>query len=148
MSRGVNKVILVGNLGRDPEIKYFDGGGSVCNVTLATSEKWKDKGGEEHEETEWHKLVFWGRLAEVVAEFCTKGQQIYVEGKLKTEKWEDSDGNDRYTVKVHCFGMQMLGGGNRDRDSGGQQGASFRDKPKPQQQAQQQNAFEDDDIPF
>lgn len=156
MSRGVNKVILVGNLGRDPEVKYTGSGKAVANVSLATSEKWKDKQTDEWvEHTEWHKLVFWGRVAEIVGEYCTKGMTIYVEGKLKTEKWQDSDGNDRYTTKVEVNNpaqFQMLsgdGGGRRDErpSSGG-----FRDKPeqssfKPDS-PDDAGGFDDDDIPF
>ena len=110
MARGVNKVILVGNLGRDPEVRYTPGGAAVTNVSIATSESWKDKeSGESKERTEWHKVVFFGRLAEIAGEYLKKGRQIYVEGTLRTNKWQDKDGNDRYTTEVIASNMQMLG---------------------------------------
>lgn len=110
MARGVNKVILVGNLGRDPEVRYSPNGQAVANVTLATSESWKDKNtGEKQERTEWHRVVFFGRLAEIAGEYLKKGAQIYVEGRLQTRKWQDKDGNDRYTTEIVASDMQMLG---------------------------------------
>ena len=110
MARGVNKVILVGNLGKDPEIRYAPNGGAVANITLATSESWKDKAtGEKQEKTGWHRIVFFGRLAEIAGEYLKKGAQIYVEGRLQTRKWQDKDGKDRYTTEVVAGEMQMLG---------------------------------------
>ncbi|MCG6871124.1 MAG: single-stranded DNA-binding protein [Gammaproteobacteria bacterium] len=110
MARGVNKVILVGNLGRDPEVRYTPGGAAVTNVSLATSESWKDKeSGESKERTEWHKVVFFGRLAEIAGEYLKKGRQIYIEGTLRTNKWQDKEGNDRYTTEIIASEMQMLG---------------------------------------
>ena len=110
MARGVNKVILVGNLGRDPEVRYSPNGQAVANVTIATSESWKDKtSGEKQERTEWHRVVFFGRLAEIAGEYLKKGAQIYVEGRLQTRKWQDKDGNDRYTTEIVANDMQMLG---------------------------------------
>lgn len=110
MARGVNKVILIGNLGRDPEVRYSPNGQAVANVTLATSESWKDKNtGEKQERTEWHRVVFFGRLAEIAGEYLKKGAQIYVEGRLQTRKWQDKDGNDRYTTEIVATDMQMLG---------------------------------------
>lgn len=110
MARGVNKVILVGNLGRDPEVRYSPSGQAVANVTIATSESWKDKNsGEKQERTEWHRIVFFGRLAEIAGEYLKKGAQIYVEGRLQTRKWQDKDGNDRYTTEIVASEMQMLG---------------------------------------
>ena len=110
MARGVNKVILVGNLGRDPEVRYSPNGQAVANVTLATSESWKDKtSGEKQEKTEWHRVVFFGRLAEIAGEYLKKGAQIYVEGRLQTRKWQDKDGKDRYTTEIVANDMQMLG---------------------------------------
>ena len=110
MARGVNKVILVGNLGRDPEVRYSPSGQAVANVTLATSESWKDKNtGEKQERTEWHRIVFFGRLAEIAGEYLKKGAQIYVEGRLQTRKWQDKDGHDRYTTEIVANDMQMLG---------------------------------------
>jgi len=111
MARGVNKVIIVGNLGKDPEVRYMPSGGAVANVTLATSEQWKDKQtGEQKERTEWHSVVFYQRLAEIVGEYLKKGSQIYVEGSLRTRKWQDKDGKDRYTTEIIASEMQMLGG--------------------------------------
>ncbi len=106
----VNKVILVGRLGKDPETRYMTNGEAVANVTLATSENWKDKSGEKQEKTEWHNLVFYRRLAEVAGEYLKKGSQIYVEGKIQTRKWQDKEGKDRYTTEIIVNEMQMLGG--------------------------------------
>src|SRR4030066_647545 len=116
MARGVNKVILVGNLGKDPEVRYSPNGGAVANITLATSESWKDKtSGEKQEKTEWHRVVFFGKLAEIVGEYLKKGSQIYVEGRIQTRKWQDKDGQDRYTTEIVADRMQMLG----SKSSGG-----------------------------
>ena len=110
MARGVNKVILVGNLGKDPEIRYSPNGGAVANITIATSESWKDKvSGEKQEKTEWHRVVFFGRLAEIAGEYLKKGAQIYLEGRLQTRKWQDKEGKDRYTTEIVANEMQMLG---------------------------------------
>lgn len=106
----VNKVILVGRLGKDPETRYMTNGEAVTNVTLATSENWKDKSGEKQEKTEWHNLVFYRRLAEVAGEYLKKGSQIYVEGKIQTRKWQDKEGKDRYTTEIIVNEMTMLGG--------------------------------------
>ncbi len=105
----VNKVILIGRLGKDPETRYMTSGEAVTNVTLATSENWKDKNGEKQEKTEWHNLVFYRRLAEIAGEYLKKGSQIYVEGKLATRKWQDKEGKDRYTTEIIVNEMQMLG---------------------------------------
>lgn len=111
MSRGVNKVILVGHLGADPEVRYMPNGGAVANVTVATTESWKDKSsGEQQEKTEWHRVVFFARLAEIVGEYLKKGSQMYVEGRLQTRKWQDKSGVDRYTTEIVASEMQMLGG--------------------------------------
>lgn len=111
MSRGINKVILVGNLGQDPETKYTPSGDAVTNLSIATSEQWKDKNsGEKKERTEWHRVVMWRKLAEIAAEYLRKGSQVYIEGKLQTRKWQDKDGNDRYTTEIVANEMQMLGG--------------------------------------
>ena len=111
MARGINKVILVGHLGADPETRYMPSGGAVTNVRVATSESWKDKStGEQQERTEWHSVAFFGRLAEIAGEYLRKGSQVYVEGRLRTRKWQDRDGNDRYTTEVIANEMQMLGG--------------------------------------
>jgi single-strand DNA-binding protein len=110
MARGVNKVILVGNLGKDPEVRYAPSGQAIANCTIATSESWKDKtSGEKQERTEWHRIVFFGRLAEIAGEYLKKGSQIYVEGRLQTRKWQDKEGHDRYTTEVVANEMQMLG---------------------------------------
>ncbi len=111
MARGVNKAILVGNLGSDPETRYTAGGSAVTNVSLATTDSWKDKqSGEQQEKTEWHKVVFFGRLAEIAAEYLRKGSQIYVEGRIQTRKWQGKDGQDRWTTEIVGNEMQMLGG--------------------------------------
>ncbi len=105
----VNKVILIGHLGKDPEVRYMPSGEAVANVTLATSETWKDKSGEKQEKTEWHNVVFFKRLAEIVGEYLKKGSQVYVEGRITTEKWQDKEGKDRYTTKIVANEMKMLG---------------------------------------
>jgi single-strand DNA-binding protein len=110
MARGVNKVILVGNLGKDPETRYMPSGGAVTNLRIATTESWKDKqSGEQQERTEWHSVAMFGRLAEIAAEYLRKGSQVYIEGKLRTRKWQDKDGKDRYTTEIIADDMQMLG---------------------------------------
>lgn len=118
-SRGVNKVILVGNLGNDPEVRYMPNGNAVANLSIATSESWKDQQGQLQEKTEWHKVTMYRRLAEIAGEYLKKGSQIYLEGKLQTRKWQDQQGNDRYTTEVIADQLQMLGGRN---ESGGGQG--------------------------
>lgn len=137
MSRGVNKVILVGNLGKDPEVRYMPSGGAVATVTIATSESWKDKqSGEQKERTEWHNVVFYNRLAEIAGEYLKKGSQIYIEGSLRTEKYE-KDGVTKYSTKIIANEMQMLG----SRDTGENSPA------KGQPQASDFDDF-NDDIPF
>ncbi|HDU8611931.1 TPA: single-stranded DNA-binding protein [Morganella morganii] len=171
-SRGVNKVILIGNLGQDPEVRYMPNGGAVTNITLATSESWRDKQtGEMKEKTEWHRVVIFGKLAEIAGEYLKKGSQVYIEGSLQTRKWQDQSGQERYTteVVVNIGGsMQMLGGrsgGGDNMSQGGgwgqpqqpQQGQQFSGggNPRPAQQpavaAPQSNEPPmdfDDDIPF
>ena len=111
MARGINKVILVGNLGGDPETRYMPSGSAVTNFTVATNESWKDKQtGEQKDRTEWHKVAMFGRLAEIAAEYLRKGSQVYIEGKLRTRKWQGQDGQDRYTTEIIADEMQMLGG--------------------------------------
>jgi single-strand DNA-binding protein len=111
MARGVNKVILVGTLGKDPETRYMPSGSAVTNLRIATNEQWKDKQtGEQQERTEWHSIAMFGRLAEIAAEYLRKGSQVYVEGKLRTRKWQDKEGKDRYTTEIVADEMQMLGG--------------------------------------
>jgi single-strand DNA-binding protein len=167
MARGVNKVILVGNLGADPETRYTASGSAITNVNIATSESWKDKQtGEQQEKTEWHRIVFFNRLAEIAGEYLRKGSQVYVEGRLQTRKWQGQDGQDRYSTEVVASEMQMLGsrgGEASQRPAGG----GFRDN-KPAQPNQGQGAaapaaapaaqpsspaasgdnFAEDDIPF
>ncbi|MHB9022455.1 MAG: single-stranded DNA-binding protein [Halothiobacillus sp.] len=110
-SRGINKVIVLGNLGKDPEVRYMPSGGQVTNITVATSETWKDKDtGEQKEATEWHRIVFFNRLAEIAGQYLKKGSQVYIEGALKTRKWQDQSGQDRYTTEIVASEMQMLGG--------------------------------------
>ena len=136
-SRGINKVILIGNLGQDPEVRYMPSGGAVTNITLATSDTWRDKQtGEQKERTEWHRVVFMGKLAEVAGEYLKKGSQVYVEGKLQTRKWQDQNGNDRYTTEIIAREMKMLSprssGGGSGELSGGQgfgSGDSFQEPP-------------------
>ena len=112
----INKVILIGNLGRDPEVRYTPNGAAICNVTIATSRNWKDKtSGERQEETEWHRVVFYDRLAEIAGEYLKKGRSVYVEGRLKTRKWTDKDGAEKYTTEIIADNMQLLGG----REGGG-----------------------------
>jgi len=109
--RGVNKVIIVGTLGRDPEQRYLPSGSAVCNMSVATSEQWKDKqSGDKQERTEWHRVSMFGKLAEIAAQYLRKGSQVYLEGKLQTRKWQDKEGKDRYTTEIICDEMQMLGG--------------------------------------
>ncbi|HET8686577.1 MAG TPA: single-stranded DNA-binding protein [Methanosarcina sp.] len=137
----VNKVILVGNCGKDPETRYMTNGEAVTNVSIATSENWKDKNGEKQERTEWHNLVFYKRLAEIAGEYLKKGSQIYVEGKMQTRKWQDKEGKDRYTTEIVCHELQMLGSKQSDSKSE----PSAKDNTSPAK-----GGFDplDDDIPF
>jgi len=161
MARGINKVILIGNLGQDPDVKYMPNGGAVANVTVATSESWKDKNtGEMQERTEWHRVVFFRRLAEIAGEYLKKGSKVYIEGKLQTRKWQDQSGNDRYTTEIIANEMQMLDsrGGGGGQFGGGQQAQG--QNPRQAQPAGQaaggaaagSGGFDDggfdDDIPF
>ncbi len=124
MSRGINKVILVGNLGADPETRYMPSGGAVTNIRIATSESWKDKNtGDQQERTEWHRVALFGRLAEVAAEYLRKGSQVYIEGKIRTRKWQDKDGGDRYSTEIVANEMQMLGGRGGAGGAGGGSGS-------------------------
>ena len=156
MARGVNKVILIGNLGRDPEVRYSPSGSAVANVTLATSESWKDKNsGEKQEKTEWHRVVFFGRLAEIAGDYLKKGSQVFVEGRLQTRKWQDKEGKDRYTTEIVANEMQMLG----SRGGAGVPNDSFnQDQPAAAENSAPAGAKKagsaavagdfDDDIPF
>jgi single-strand DNA-binding protein len=130
----VNKVILVGNLGRDPEVRYMPDGAAIANISVATTDQWKDKNGEKQERTEWHRVAFFGKLAEIAGEYLKKGSQVYVEGRLQTRKWQDKEGQDRYTTEIVADRMQMLGsraGMGGGAGDGGDRGApqQFDDAP-------------------
>ena len=146
-SRGVNKVILVGNLGVDPEVRYTQSGSPVANLRIATSDRWKDKqSGEPQERTEWHRVVLFGRLGEIAEQYLKKGSQVYIEGRLQTRKWQGQDGQDRYTTEIVGNDMQMLGG--RGGEGGGNsREADHYDMP-PASSQPSGGAIEDDDIPF
>jgi len=151
-SRGVNKVILIGNAGKDPEVRYMPNGNAVANLTLATSESWKDKNtGETQERTEWHRIVFFRRLGEIVGEYVKKGSKIYVEGRLQTRKWQDQNGQDRYTTEIVADQMQMLdsrgSGGSANFASSGNQQQQQQPSSAPAQSSAPNDGF-DDDIPF
>jgi single-strand DNA-binding protein len=150
MARGVNKVILIGNLGKDPEVRYMPSGGAVANVTLATSESWKDKTtGEQQERTEWHNVVFYNRLAEIVGEYLKKGSQVYVEGSLRTRKWQDKNtGADRYTTEIIANEMQMLGSRAGQGSPSYQSETSAAAVPGAKPAAAPATDTLDDDIPF
>jgi single-strand DNA-binding protein len=151
----VNKVILIGNLGRDPEVRYMPDGGAITNISIATTENWKDKNGEKQEKTEWHRVAFFGKLAEIAGEYLKKGSQVYVEGRLQTRKWQDKDGNDKYTTEIVADRMQMLGsrqgmGGGGDRDAPERESAPRPASAKPAAAKPAGSKFDDfeDDIPF
>jgi len=159
----VNKVILIGNLGKDPEVRYAPSGSAICNVTIATSRQWKDKtSGERQEETEWHRVVFFDRLAEIAGEYLKKGRPVYVEGRLRTRKWTDKDGVEKYTTEITATDMQLLGGreggGGGGGGSGDEMGAApaprsappARSAPAPKPAPKSSTGFDDmdDDIPF
>lgn len=153
----VNKVILVGNLGKDPEVRYAPSGDAIANVTLATTENWKDKNGEKQEKTEWHRVSFFGKTAEVVGQYLKKGSQVYVEGRIQTRKWTDKEGQERYTTEIVADKMQMLGSrsgsASMDGDSGesGRPAAARPAAPASNSPAKSSGtSFDDmeDDIPF
>ncbi|AWB66501.1 single-stranded DNA-binding protein [Saccharobesus litoralis] len=134
MARGINKVILIGNLGQDPEVRYFPNGGAICNVTVATTESWKDRqSGEQRESTEWHRVVFNNRLAEIAGEYLRKGSKVYVEGSLRTRKWQNQQGQDQYTTEIRANEMQML-------DARGGQEGGYQPRPQGQQAGYQPQA--------
>jgi single-strand DNA-binding protein len=158
MARGINKVILVGNLGKDPETRYMPNGKAVTNFSIATSESWTDKqSGDKQERTEWHNIVMFEKLAEIAAEYLRKGSQVYVEGSLRTRKWQDKEGKDRYTTEIVARDMQMLGGrggagGGGGGGGGGMGGGESRpSRPAPAEErgppSRDEGGF-DDDIPF
>jgi single-strand DNA-binding protein len=151
----VNKVIIVGNLGRDPETRYMPEGGAITNISVATTDKWKDKNGEMQEKTEWHRVAFFGKLAEIAGEYLKKGSQVYVEGRLQTRKWQDKDGNDKYTTEIVAQQMQMLGsrqgmGGAApaEREAPEREGAAAKGAAKPAAKAGGKFDDFEDDIPF
>lgn len=156
--KGVNKVILIGNLGADPDVRYTANGGAVVNVSLATSETWRDKSsGDMQERTEWHRVVFFNKLAEIAGEYLKKGSQIYVEGSLRTRKWQDQSGNDRYSTEIVANEMQMLGSRSSSGGAGtGVRGAPYTEKTAEQKSTGVADAYPsnpdamdfDDDIPF
>ncbi len=163
MARGINKVILVGNLGNDPETRYSPSGTAVTNISVATTDSWKDRQtGEKNEKTEWHRVVFFNRLAEIAGEYLKKGSQVYIEGRLQTRKWQDQNGQDRYTTEIVANEMQMLGGRGGGTADFGSDRAAPRTAPKEPAAAAQQQAAPaaaqpapapagdefDDDIPF
>ena len=153
MARGVNKVILIGNLGADPEVRYMPNGNAVANISVATSEAWKDKQtGEQQERTEWHRVAFFNRLAEIVGEYCRKGSKVYVEGSLRTRKWQDQNGQDRYTTEVIATEMQMLdskGAGIAPAPLSAPSSSSRAQNEAPASSAAPEMAEEfDDEIPF
>ena len=145
----VNKVILVGNLGRDAELRYTPGGAAVATLNMATTEVFKDREGQKKEDTQWHRIVIWGKTAESLHEYLTKGKQIYVEGKLQTRKWKDKDGNDKYTTEIRGDRVVLLGGGSRG-DAGGGRGSSTPTEEFAHAEAGGGGSVEltDDDIPF
>jgi len=153
----VNKVILVGNLGRDPEVKFMPNGDAVCNFSIATTDSWKDKAGAKQERTEWHNIVMYRKLAEIAGEYLKKGRPVYIEGRLQTRKWQDKDNNDRYTTEIVADSMQMLGSRDGGQGSGGEDGYDQAPRQQPARQAAPAKApattgsgFDDfeDDIPF
>jgi single-strand DNA-binding protein len=147
----VNKVILIGNLGADPETRYLPSGDAVTNIRIATSETWKDKGGEKQEHTEWHRIAFFGKQAEIAGEYLKKGSPVYVEGRIRTRKWQDKDGQDRYSTEIVADRMQLLGGRSGGSEAAGRElaGSTAASAPaKPM--ARKDDPFKgvDDDIPF
>ena len=144
MARGINKVILIGNLGQDPEVKYLPSGGAVCNLALATTDAWTDKAtGERQERTEWHRVVLFKRLAEIAGEYLHKGSKVYLEGRLQTRKWQDRDGQERHTTEIVGNDLQML-----DARGGDAPSASAPQRAQPAAAGAAANADFDDDIPF
>jgi single-strand DNA-binding protein len=151
MAKGINKAILIGNLGADPEVRYMPTGGAIATVSLATSDSWKDKQTNEMQErTEWHRVVFFNRLAEIVGEYLKKGAKIYVEGRIQTRKWQDKNGQDRYTTEIVASEMQMLDGRGSaiaSQDSGYASSQQYASAPMPESTMQSPGDF-NDDVPF
>ncbi len=146
MAYSVNKVTILGNIGQDPEVKYLPGGSAVCSLSVATSEKWTDKTtGERKDKTEWHRVVFWGKSGEIIGEFSRKGSKIYIEGKLATRKWQDQNGQDRYTTEIIGGDFVLLDGGQQQAGQSHSAAPVAQDKPEPGRPA---GADFEDDIPF
>ncbi len=145
---GVNKVILVGNLGQDPEIKNFDNDGKLAKFSLATSSKFTDKGGNKQEKTEWHKIVVWGKLAGICERYLSKGNQVYIEGSLETKKWTNKDGKDQYTTQIVAKEMKMLGGKPKQSSGGRDDSREIVGHDQSYGDTGSRGDFEDDDIPF
>lgn len=158
MAGGVNKVILVGNLGADPDMRYTPSGQGVCELRVATSESWNDKNGQRQERTEWHRIVVWGKRAEVCSKYLSKGRQVYVEGRIQTRTYDDKDGNKRYITEIIAADVQFLGGGGREGEKGGGRSGGRTDEAPPPSDADFGGAAgyggggggggPDDDIPF
>lgn len=152
MGRGINKAVIVGTLGKDPEIRYAPNGNAVVNISVATNESWKDREtGEAQQRTEWHRIVMFGKLGEIASQYLKKGSQAYFEGRIQTRKWQDNSGNDRYSTEIVANEMQMLGGragggGGAPMESGGQSQSQSQSRPAPAETAPMDDGF--DDIPF
>lgn len=146
----VNKVILLGRLGQDPELKYTPGGSPVCNFSLATTESWTDKSGQKQEKTEWHRVVVWGKLAELCNQYLAKGRQAFLEGRLQTRSWDDKDGNKRYTTEILASTVQFIGGPSANANQNSNVDTSYSQAPAPAQEYQISSdaSFAADDIPF
>lgn len=146
----VNKVILLGRLGQDPELKYTPGGAPVCNFSLATTEAWTDKSGQKQEKTEWHRVVVWGKLAELCNQYLSKGRQAFLEGRLQTRSWDDKDGNKRYTTEILASTVQFIGGASTGASNNTNVDNSYAQAParEPEYQIASDASFAADDIPF
>jgi len=151
----VNKVILLGRLGQDPELKYTPGGSAVCNFSMATTEAWTDKQGQKQEKTEWHRIVVWGKLAELCNQYLAKGRQAFLEGRLQTRSWDDKDGNKKYTTEILASTVQFIGGATANNNANANPGNAQVDNsyaqsaaPTPEYQISNDNHFAADDIPF
>ena len=146
----VNKVIIIGNLGRDPEVRYMPDGGAIANISVATTDTWKDKSGEKQERTEWHRVAFFGKLAEIAGEYLKKGSQVYVEGSLRTRKWQDKEGKERYTTEIVADRMQMLGSRAGGSESMAREEAPAKESAGAAKSGGKGGGIEDleDDIPF
>ena len=150
MAGGLNKVLLIGNLGADPDMRYTPSGAGVCEMRLATNESWTDKGGQRQERTEWHRIVVWGKRAELCAKYLSKGRQCFVEGRLRTRSWDDKDGNKRYTTEIVATDVQFLAGGSGGGGGGGGRGGDFPPPSEPEGDfgGGGFGGGPDDDIPF